>query len=138
MVVQFFRADRGPRHKPESLDKVPKLEGFFYRVAGVGFGPSLRLQFDKHEYRIGEVAKVSFEAPFEGHAVLYGQTVRDGIEATVLRSEHLGDQTRLHLDLRGHAITTLTDPHQDYASSSTIKISPQNPLYFDANGARVA
>ncbi|MEM9204948.1 MAG: ABC transporter ATP-binding protein [Pseudomonadota bacterium] len=61
----------------------------------------------------------------------------DGIEATVLRSEHLGDQTRLHLDLRGHAITTLTDPHQDYANNTTIKISPQNPLYFDASGARV-
>ncbi len=61
----------------------------------------------------------------------------DGIEATVLRSEHLGDQTRLHLDLKGHAITTLTDPHQDYANNSTIKISPQNPLYFDASGARV-
>jgi multiple sugar transport system ATP-binding protein len=62
----------------------------------------------------------------------------DGIEATVLRSEHLGDQTRLHLDLKGHAITTLTDPHQDYAANTTIKISPQNPLYFSADGARVA
>ncbi len=61
----------------------------------------------------------------------------DGIEATVVRSEHLGDQTRLHLTVNGHAITTLTDPHQDYASNATIKISPQNPLYFDASGARV-
>ena len=61
----------------------------------------------------------------------------DGIEATVLRSEHLGDQTRLHLDVKGHAITTLTDPHQDYADNTTIKINPQNPLYFDASGARV-
>ncbi|MDX8347337.1 ABC transporter ATP-binding protein [Cognatiyoonia sp. IB215446] len=60
----------------------------------------------------------------------------DGIDATVLRSEHLGDQTRLHLDVQGHPITTLTDPHQDYASNTTIKISPQNPLYFDADGAR--
>ncbi|MEO0917472.1 MAG: ABC transporter ATP-binding protein [Pseudomonadota bacterium] len=61
----------------------------------------------------------------------------DGIDATVLRSEHLGDQTRLHLEVRGHAITTLTDPHQDYATNTTIKISPENPLYFDASGARV-
>jgi len=61
----------------------------------------------------------------------------DGIDATVLRSEHLGDQTRLHLDVRGHAVTTLTDPHRDYAASSTIQISPENPLYFDANGTRV-
>lgn len=61
----------------------------------------------------------------------------DGIEATVVRSEHLGDQTRLHLEIQGHAITTLTDPHQDYANNATIKINPQNPLYFDASGARV-
>ncbi|MEL6642310.1 MAG: ABC transporter ATP-binding protein [Pseudomonadota bacterium] len=61
----------------------------------------------------------------------------DGIDATVLRSEHLGDQTRLHLEVQGHPITTLTDPHQDYEPNATIKISPQNPLYFDASGARV-
>ena len=61
----------------------------------------------------------------------------DGVEATVLRSEHLGDQTRLHLNVQGHAITTLTDPHQDYSSQAAIKISPQNPLYFDAAGERV-
>ena len=61
----------------------------------------------------------------------------DGIDATVVRSEHLGDQTRLHLTLKGHAITTLTDPHQDYAANATVKISPHNPLYFDASGARV-
>ena len=70
--------------------------------------------------------------------ILQSDAGGDGIEATVLRSEHLGDQTRLHLDVRGHAITTLSDPHQDYAAHSTIKISPQNPLYFDAAGLRVA
>lgn len=61
----------------------------------------------------------------------------DGVEARVLRSEHLGDQTRLHLDLQGHAVTTLTDPHQTYAPDTTLNISPENPLYFDASGARV-
>ncbi|MEM9785804.1 MAG: ABC transporter ATP-binding protein [Pseudomonadota bacterium] len=61
----------------------------------------------------------------------------DGVEATVLRSEHLGDHTRLHLDLQGHPITTLVDPHQDYDTNTTLKICPQNPLYFDASGARV-
>ncbi len=60
-----------------------------------------------------------------------------GVEAKVLRSEHLGDQTRLHLEVSGHAITTLIDPHDDYAANSIINISPQNPLYFDASGARV-
>ena len=61
----------------------------------------------------------------------------DGIEARVIRAEHLGDQTRLHLELAGHSITTLTDPHRDYAPDATIKISPFNPLYFDASGTRV-
>ena len=61
----------------------------------------------------------------------------DGVEATVLRSEHLGDQTRLHLEIAGHPVTTLTDPHQDYTMNTQIKVSPINPLYFDAAGARV-
>ena len=61
----------------------------------------------------------------------------DGVAAKVLRAEHLGDQTRLHLEVAGHPVTTLTDPHQDYVPESTIKISPQNPLYFDGDGARV-
>ena len=61
----------------------------------------------------------------------------EGVEARVIRAEHLGDQTRLHLELQGHAVTTLTDPHRDYTPESTIKISPVNPLYFDEAGQRV-
>ena len=60
-----------------------------------------------------------------------------GEEAQVIRAEHLGDQTRLHLTLKGHAVTTLTDPHTDYTPGATIRIAPRNPLYFDAAGARV-
>ncbi|MDO6728419.1 ABC transporter ATP-binding protein [Marinovum sp. 2_MG-2023] len=60
----------------------------------------------------------------------------DGAEARVIRAEHLGDQTRLHLELQGHAVTTLADPHASYTPDDTIKISPVNPLYFDASGAR--
>ncbi|MCH2094931.1 MAG: ABC transporter ATP-binding protein [Rhodobacteraceae bacterium] len=61
----------------------------------------------------------------------------DGTEARVLRSEHLGDQTRLHLEVQGHPLTTLTDPNQQVAVGATIKINLQNPLYFDASGARI-
>jgi multiple sugar transport system ATP-binding protein len=61
----------------------------------------------------------------------------DGVEARVVRSEHLGDQTRLHLEVQGHSITTLTDPQADYKSNTTIKISPKNPLYFDSKGLRI-
>ncbi|WP_171133045.1 MULTISPECIES: ABC transporter ATP-binding protein [unclassified Ruegeria] len=61
----------------------------------------------------------------------------EGADARVIRAEHLGDQTRLHLDLKGHQVVTLIDVHQDYPAGKMIKIRPQNPLYFDASGARV-
>ncbi|WP_171102457.1 ABC transporter ATP-binding protein [Ruegeria sp. HKCCD7255] len=61
----------------------------------------------------------------------------EGADARVIRAEHLGDQTRLHLDLKGHQVVTLIDVHQDYPTGKMIKIRPQNPLYFDASGARV-
>ena len=61
----------------------------------------------------------------------------EGSEARVIRAEHLGDQTRLHLDLNGHPVVTLIDVHQDYPPGKVLKIRPHNPLYFDASGARV-
>ncbi|MFM2390821.1 MAG: hypothetical protein RLZZ437_2376 [Pseudomonadota bacterium] len=62
----------------------------------------------------------------------------DGQPATIRRVEHLGDQTRLHLDMGPHNLITLTEPHTTYTSGSTIHIRPQNPLWFDASGTRVA
>ena len=61
----------------------------------------------------------------------------DGVDARVIRAEHLGDQTRLHLELNGHPLTTLTDAHDDHAPDTMVKIAPHNPLYFDNDGARV-
>ncbi|NVO54704.1 ABC transporter ATP-binding protein [Rhodobacteraceae bacterium B1Z28] len=61
----------------------------------------------------------------------------EGADVRVVRAEHLGDQTRLHLDLNGHPVVTLIDVHQDYPAGKVIKIRPQNPLYFDALGTRV-
>ncbi len=60
-----------------------------------------------------------------------------GVEARVTRTEHLGDQTRLHLDLQGHPVVTLIGVHADYAAGTTLKIEPRNPLYFDVQGKRV-
>ena len=60
-----------------------------------------------------------------------------GQDATVKRIEHLGDQTRLHLDCKGHDLTTLTDPQTNLNAGDQIKIHPNNPLFFDANGIRV-
>jgi len=62
----------------------------------------------------------------------------DGQAATVTRVEHLGDQTRLHLRLSGHDIVTLTDPHTDLQAGNSVAIAPRNPLYFAADGARIA
>ncbi|MDD9908081.1 MAG: ABC transporter ATP-binding protein [Ahrensia sp.] len=60
-----------------------------------------------------------------------------GEEATVSRVEHLGDQTRLHLDYRGHALTTLTDAHTPLQRGETILIRSRQALYFDADGNRL-
>ncbi|MBM7068407.1 ABC transporter ATP-binding protein [Actibacterium sp. 188UL27-1] len=64
-------------------------------------------------------------------------TEGDGAEARVIRAEHLGDQTRLHVDLQGHAVTTLAQDGRDYTPDMTLKISPKDPLYFDAGGDRI-
>ncbi|MFK7874938.1 MAG: ABC transporter ATP-binding protein [Paracoccaceae bacterium] len=61
----------------------------------------------------------------------------EGQEADVQRVEHLGDQTRLHVTLKGHAITTIADPTAHYAPGTPIKITPKDPLFFDANGNRI-
>ena len=61
-----------------------------------------------------------------------------GKAASVIRVERLGDQTRLHFKLDGHDIVTLTDVHTELAPGNIIAVQTRNPLYFDANGARVA
>ena len=62
----------------------------------------------------------------------------EGRESSVVRVERLGDQTRLHLRLDGHDIVTLTDVHTGLEPGDTVAIRPDNPLYFDARGARIA
>jgi multiple sugar transport system ATP-binding protein len=61
----------------------------------------------------------------------------EGEEAEVLRVEHLGDQTRLHLSFKKHTLVTVTDPHTGLRGGDTIKIQPDKPLYFDAAGMRL-
>ena len=57
--------------------------------------------------------------------------------ASVVRIEHLGDQTRLHLSLEGFDVVTLTNSETKLAAGDKIKIQPNNALYFDANGNRI-
>lgn len=61
----------------------------------------------------------------------------EGKPSKVVRVEHLGDQTRLHLSLEGHDIVTLTDAHTELEPDDTLAIQPRNALYFDAAGARI-
>ncbi|MEX0924081.1 MAG: ABC transporter ATP-binding protein [Rhodovibrionaceae bacterium] len=61
----------------------------------------------------------------------------EGKPSKVVRVEHLGDQTRLHLSLEGRDIVTLTDAHTELEPGDTLAIQPRNALYFDATGARI-
>jgi len=60
-----------------------------------------------------------------------------GQDANVIRVEHLGDQTRLHLKLGDHDVVTLTDAHTPLRPGDTVPIAPRNPLFFDADGIRI-
>ena len=60
-----------------------------------------------------------------------------GQAAAVKRVEQLGDQTRLHLELNGHAITALSPKGNPYSAGSTVKIQPLKPLCFDEHGDRI-
>jgi len=60
-----------------------------------------------------------------------------GHDSLVTRVEHLGDQTRLHLSFKNHDLITVTDAHTPLSSGDIVKIQPENPFYFDVNGARL-
>ena len=62
----------------------------------------------------------------------------EGEEATVARVERLGDQTRLHLAFRDHAIVTVTDAHTALRGGDIVRIRPRAAFYFDAAGQRIA
>ncbi|GGX51069.1 ABC transporter ATP-binding protein [Tateyamaria omphalii] len=79
-------------------------------------------------------------APAGAHQVgLRPENIRHGAgrDAQVVRVEHLGDQTRLHLKVADHDVITLTDPHTSLSAGETIQIAPENPVFFDASGARI-
>ena len=62
----------------------------------------------------------------------------EGEESHVVRVEHLGDQTRLHLNFKAQDIVTVTDAHTELRSGDSLNIRPRNPFYFDADGVRIA
>ena len=60
-----------------------------------------------------------------------------GIKGRVNRVEHLGDHTRLHMSLSGNNLIVVMDPHNPVKRGDTLEISPNNPIYFDADGIRI-
>ena len=58
-------------------------------------------------------------------------------ECQVIRTEFLGDLVRIHLKLKDHDLITTTSTETSIRSGDTVSIRPENPHYFDANGARI-
>jgi multiple sugar transport system ATP-binding protein len=52
--------------------------------------------------------------------------------------EHLGDQNHLHLEINGHALVTLADPHSRWKAGDAVSVELSGPLFFDASGMRIA
>jgi multiple sugar transport system ATP-binding protein len=57
--------------------------------------------------------------------------------ARVHRVEHLGDQSHVHIEINGHALVTLADPHAPLQAGDPISVELVNPLYFDGQGRRI-
>jgi multiple sugar transport system ATP-binding protein len=73
------------------------------------------------------------------HIGLRPEHIRQGAgqDSVVKRVERLGDQTRLHLELAGQSLVTVTDAHTPLISGDIVKIHPHNAYYFDASGNRI-
>jgi multiple sugar transport system ATP-binding protein len=61
-----------------------------------------------------------------------------GFVGRVHRVEHLGDQNHVHLEYRDQMLVTLADPHQPVTPGQNVAVKLVDPLYFDAQGRRVA
>ncbi len=56
---------------------------------------------------------------------------------TVIRVEHLGDQSHLHVEAGGHRLVTLVEAHTRLVPGDRVDLSFERPLFFDADGRRV-
>jgi multiple sugar transport system ATP-binding protein len=64
---------------------------------------------------------------------------RNGAAQGVLKwVEHLGDQNHLHLEVDGHRLVTLADPHDRWQAGDALSVELIDPTYFDAAGRRIA
>ena len=57
--------------------------------------------------------------------------------ATVDWIEHLGDQTHLHVTIKGHKLVTLVDSADELSAGDAVTVELASPLYFDETGRRL-
>lgn len=71
------------------------------------------------------------------HIELNEKRSTNALESKISRIEHLGDQTRLHLDVAGQSVITLTEAHTTLSQGQRVFISAKDGLYFNSSGARI-
>jgi multiple sugar transport system ATP-binding protein len=71
------------------------------------------------------------------HVRLLDRPANGALPGKVLRVEHLGDQSHLHLDTAGQAMVLLADPHQSHKPGDVLGVELLRPLFFDAAGRRL-
>jgi multiple sugar transport system ATP-binding protein len=67
-----------------------------------------------------------------------GHALNGSAQGVLKRVEHLGDQNHLHLEVSGHSLVTLADPHARWKAGDALSIELIDPTYFDAAGRRIA
>ncbi len=60
-----------------------------------------------------------------------------GAPGKVIRIEHLGDQSHLHVDVAGQQLIVLVDPESLLKPGDDVGVRLKSPLYFDAAGRRL-
>jgi multiple sugar transport system ATP-binding protein len=69
--------------------------------------------------------------------VTVSPTAADGVPGKVVRIEHLGDQSHLHISFADLQLTLLVDPQSPLRPGDNIGLKLRGPLYFDAAGRRL-
>ncbi len=70
------------------------------------------------------------------HAVV-SPRAGEGVPGRVVRVEHLGDQSHLHVDVSGQQLIVLVDPESPLKPGDEVGIRLKSPLFFDAAGRRL-
>lgn len=55
----------------------------------------------------------------------------------ILRIEHLGDQSHVHVQLGAHRLVALSDPHAGWGLGQAVQVRAQGGLLFGQDGARL-